>query len=49
MRKILIALLGVLLVATLAGAGTFAHFSDTETSTGEQLYRGDVEPALQPG
>lgn len=41
-RKILIALLGVLLVAALAGAGTFAYFSDTETSTGNSFTAGTL-------
>lgn len=41
-RKILIALLGVLLVAALAGAGTFAYFSDTETSTGNSFAAGTL-------
>jgi len=43
MRKILIALLGVLLVAALAGAGTFAYFSDTETSTGNTFTAGTLD------
>ncbi|MEW6769865.1 MAG: TasA family protein [Bacillota bacterium] len=47
MRKILIALLGVLLVAALAGAGTFAYFSDTETSTGNTFTAGTLN--LQVG
>lgn len=42
-RKILIALLGVLLVAALAGAGTFAYFSDTETSTGNTFTAGTLD------
>jgi predicted ribosomally synthesized peptide with SipW-like signal peptide len=43
MRKILIALLGVLLVAALAGAGTFAYFSDTETSSGNTFTAGTLD------
>lgn len=46
MRKILIALLGVLLVAALAGAGTFAYFSDTETSTGNTFTAGTLDLAV---
>jgi predicted ribosomally synthesized peptide with SipW-like signal peptide len=46
MRKILIALLGVLLVAALAGAGTFAYFSDTETSTGNTFTAGTLDLTL---
>ncbi|RPF43055.1 camelysin [Thermodesulfitimonas autotrophica] len=46
MRKILIALLGVLLVAALAGAGTFAYFSDTETSTGNSFTAGTLDLGL---
>ncbi|MDI6631481.1 MAG: TasA family protein [Thermoanaerobacteraceae bacterium] len=46
MRKILIALLGVLLVAALAGAGTFAYFSDTETSTGNTFAAGTIDLTL---
>lgn len=46
MRKILIALLGVLLVAALAGAGTFAYFSDTETSSGNTFTAGTVDISL---
>jgi predicted ribosomally synthesized peptide with SipW-like signal peptide len=42
-RRILIALLGVLLVAALAGAGTFAYFSDTETSTGNTFTVGTID------
>jgi predicted ribosomally synthesized peptide with SipW-like signal peptide len=46
-RKILIALLGVLLVAALVGAGTLAQFSDTETSTGNTFTAGTLN--LAPG
>jgi predicted ribosomally synthesized peptide with SipW-like signal peptide len=49
MRKILIALLGVLLVAALAGAGTFAYFSDTETSTGNTFTAGTLDLVVGGG
>lgn len=42
-RKVLIALLGVLLVAALAGAGTFAAFSDVETSTANSFTAGTLD------
>ena len=45
-RKFLIALLGVLLVAALAGAGTFAYFSDTETSSGNTFTAGTLDLAV---
>lgn len=43
MRKTLLALLGILLVAALAGAGTFAAFSDTEQSTGNTFTAGTLD------
>jgi predicted ribosomally synthesized peptide with SipW-like signal peptide len=42
-RKLLVALLGVLLVAALAGAGTFAYFSDTETSNDNTFTAGTLD------
>lgn len=49
MRKILIALLGVLLVAALAGAGTFAYFSDTETSEDNSFTAGTLDLVVGGG
>jgi predicted ribosomally synthesized peptide with SipW-like signal peptide len=43
MRKILTAIFVVGLVATIAGAGIYAYFSDTETSTGNTFTAGTLD------
>jgi predicted ribosomally synthesized peptide with SipW-like signal peptide len=43
MRKILTAIFLVGLVATMAGAGIYAYFSDTETSTGNTFTAGTLD------
>jgi predicted ribosomally synthesized peptide with SipW-like signal peptide len=42
-RKVLAAFLIVGLVATIAGAGIYAYFSDTEASTGNTLTAGTLD------
>jgi predicted ribosomally synthesized peptide with SipW-like signal peptide len=42
-RKVLTAILVIGLVATMAGAGTFSYFSDTETSTGNKFTAGTLD------
>lgn len=46
MKKILISLMAIALVIGLAGAGTLAYFSDTETSTGNSFTAGTLDIAL---
>lgn len=46
MRKILVAVLSVLLVAALAGAGTFAYFSDEEVSSANTFTAGTLDLKL---
>lgn len=46
MRKILVAVLSVLLVAALAGAGTFAYFSDDEISSANTFTAGTLDLKL---
>jgi len=43
MRKILTAIFVVGLVATMAGAGIYAYFTDTETSTGNTFTAGTLD------
>jgi len=43
MKKILFMVVGILLVIGLAGAGTWAYFSDTETSTGNTFIAGTLD------
>lgn len=45
-KKILAAVVGLMLVAALAGAGTFAYFSDTETSSNNTFTAGTLDMAL---
>ena len=45
-RKILLGILMIGLVAALAGAGIFAYFSDTETSTGNVIVAGTIDLSL---
>ncbi|MFC1983929.1 SipW-dependent-type signal peptide-containing protein [Chloroflexota bacterium] len=46
MKQILLALTVVLVVASLAGVGTYASFSDIETSTGNYVETGDLDMQL---
>ena len=43
MKKILISLMAIALVIGLVGAGAFAYFSDTETSTGNAFAAGTLD------
>jgi predicted ribosomally synthesized peptide with SipW-like signal peptide len=43
MNTVLTAILTITVVVTLAGAGTLAYFSDTETSTGNTLTTGTLD------
>lgn len=42
-KKVLFAVLGLLIVASLAGAGTFAYFTDTEKSTNNTMVAGTLD------
>ena len=46
MKKILMSLMAIALVVGLVGAGTMAHFSDTETSTDNTFTVGTLDIAL---
>ena len=46
MKKILMSLMTIALVIGLVGAGTMAHFSDTETSTDNTFTVGTLDIAL---
>jgi len=48
-KKILISLMAIALVIGLVGAGAFAYFSDTETSTGNTFTAGSLDLVLGPG
>ena len=43
MNKVLASLLMIGMVAAMAGAGTFAYFTDTETSTGNAITAGEID------
>jgi len=43
MKKVLIALMAVLITVALAGIGTYAYFSDTETSNGNTFAAGTLD------
>ena len=43
MNKILSSILAIGVVAALMGVGTFAYFSDTETSTGNTISTGIID------
>ncbi len=43
MKTILMSLMAIAIVVGLVGAGTFAYFSDTETSTGNTFTAGTIE------
>lgn len=45
-RKFLAAIIGVLFIAALVGAGTFAYFNDTESSTGNSFTAGTLDLAV---
>jgi len=49
MRKILTAIFVVGLVATIAGAGIYAYFSDTETSTSNIFTAGTLDLKVRAG
>ncbi|HWQ95736.1 MAG TPA: TasA family protein [Candidatus Methylomirabilis sp.] len=49
MNKIITGLLMIGLIAGMAGAGTWAYFSDTETSTGNTYTSGIIDISLLPG
>jgi predicted ribosomally synthesized peptide with SipW-like signal peptide len=48
-KKILVSMMVIGLVATLAGAGLYAYFSDTETSTGNVFTAGTLDIKLADG
>lgn len=48
-KKTLISVLCIGLIAMTAGAGTFAHFSDTETSTGNTFTAGTLDLKVSDG
>lgn len=48
-KKLLLLTLALLLVAGMAGAGTFAYFSDTETSTGNTFPAGTMDLKVNDG
>jgi predicted ribosomally synthesized peptide with SipW-like signal peptide len=48
-KKLLLLTLALLLVAGMAGAGTFAYFSDTETSTGNTFTAGTLDLKIKDG
>jgi len=43
MRKLLLSMLAIFLVIGLVGAGSFAWFQDTETSTGNTFSAGTLD------
>ncbi|MGB9793119.1 MAG: TasA family protein, partial [Thermacetogeniaceae bacterium] len=45
-KKMLAVMVGLLMVAALVGAGTFAYFSDTEASTDNTFTAGTLDMAL---
>jgi len=45
-KQVLLALTVILVVASLAGVGTYASFSDIETSTGNYVETGDLDVQL---
>jgi len=49
MKRILTAIVLIGIVAMLAGAGTFAYFSDTETSTGNTFTAGTLDLKIRNG
>ncbi|MEW6769866.1 MAG: TasA family protein [Bacillota bacterium] len=48
-KKLLLLTLALLLVAGMAGAGTFAYFTDTETSTGNTFTAGTLDLKIKDG
>lgn len=48
-KKLLLLTLTLLLVAGMAGAGTFAYFTDTETSTGNIFTAGTLDLKIKDG
>ena len=49
MKKVLFSMMAVALVVGLVGAGAFAYFSDTETSTGNSFTAGSLDLVLGEG
>lgn len=49
MKKLIILVVALLVVATMAGAGTFAYFTNTETSTGNSFTSGTFDVKLAGG
>ena len=49
MKKVLIALMAVLITVALAGIGTYAYFSDTETSNGNTFAAGTLDLNVDGG
>ena len=48
-KKILFSLMTLVLVVGMAGAGAFAYFSDTETSTGNTFTAGTLDIGIMKG
>ena len=48
-KKLLLLTLALLLVAGMAGTGTFAYFQDTETSTGNTFTAGTLDLKIKDG
>jgi len=48
-KKIVLSALAIVLAIGLAGAGAFAYFSDTETSTGNTFNAGTLELKISDG
>lgn len=46
MKQVLLALITIIAVASLGAVGTYAHFSDTETSAGNYLETGSLDLQL---
>jgi len=49
MKKVLIALMAVLITVALAGIGTYAYFSDTGTSNGNTFAAGTLDLNVDGG
>lgn len=49
MKSVLTAILTIALVSVLVGAGTFAYYTDTETSSGNTLVAGTMDLKIKDG